>query len=278
MNCQDVDILLHPYADGELDLVPSLQIEQHLNKCADCAQQVSDLRQLGIALSSLSLYHSAPASVRERVQNAAFLALPAREQHSSGWRKNWLRPAAVAAAILFLIGASATTGLLLTRATAPANSRLEEGVLASHVRSLQVNHLTDVVSTDRHTVKPWFNDKLDFSPQVLDLSANGFPLTGGRLDYVADRPVAALVYRRGKHAINVFTWPSTHEAHTLARDFSRQGFHICEWQRSGMSYWAISDLGDEDLDRFVRLFQEHTADSQPEHELIQEKSSPPSRE
>jgi anti-sigma factor RsiW len=127
-------------------------------------------------------------------------------------------------------------------------------------------------------VKPWFNDKLDFSPQVLDLSANGFPLTGGRLDYVADRPVAALVYRRGKHAINVFTWPSTHEAHTLARDFSRQGFHMCEWQRSGMSYWAISDLGDEDLDRFVRLFQEHTADSQPEHELIQEKSSPPSRE
>jgi anti-sigma factor RsiW len=128
---------------------------------------------------------------------------------------------------------------------------------------MQVNHLIDVASSDRHTVKPWFSDKLDFSPQVPDLSAQGFPLSGGRLDYLADHPVAALVYRRGKHAINVFTWPSTDDSQKPKRDFSRQGFHICEWQGSGMSHWAISDLNAEDLDQFVQLFQEHTAESQP---------------
>jgi anti-sigma factor RsiW len=174
-----------------------------------------------------------------------------------------MRLAAIAAGILLLVGIPATLGVLLSRPTTPTGGRLEDWVFASHVRSLQVNRLPDLVSSDRHTVKPWFRDKLDFSPQVPDLSAEGFPLTGGRLDYLDERPVAALVYQRGKHAINVLTWPAGGSGDKGVQKFSRQGFHIREWQRSGMNYWAISDLNDEDLDQFVRLFQEHTTQSQP---------------
>jgi anti-sigma factor RsiW len=263
MSCQDVQNLLHPYADGELDLVRKLEIEEHISTCADCAGHESDLRSLRTVLSSPSLYHSAPARLRERIRGATSPTSPSAAQRRRTGRESWMRRAAAAAAILVLIGAAATMGVLLMRPTEPASGRLENWVIASHVRSLQVNHLIDVASSDRHTVKPWFSDKLDFSPQVPDLSAQGFPLSGGRLDYLADHPVAALVYQRGKHAINVFTWPFTDDGEQPARDFSRQGFHICEWQGSGMSHWAISDLNAEDLDQFVQLFQEHTAESQP---------------
>jgi anti-sigma factor RsiW len=255
MNCDEVQKLLDPYADDELDLVRHVEIEQHLAECTACAGQEQRLRSLRGALSAASLYHRAPAALRDRLQTAPVVR--PRERKGS-----WLRPAAIVASILLGIAASLMVGNFLRRGPV-ANDRMEDWVIASHVRSLQVNHLTDVVSSDRHTVKPWFHDKLDFSPQVPDLSASGYPLAGGRLDYLADRAVAALVYQHGKHAINVFTWPSTSDGAEAVRNFSRQGFHIRDWQRSGMNYWAISDLNDEDLDQFVRLFQEHTAPAQP---------------
>jgi anti-sigma factor RsiW len=259
MNCQDVKNLLDPYSDGELDLVRNLEIEEHLSTCAACAQQEKSLRSLRSALSSRSLYHAAPAALRDRVQQLQSApSLLARER-----RQSWVQPVAIAVGILLLIGISATIGVLLSRATNPTGGRVEDWVVAGHVRSLQVNHLTDVVSSDRHTVKPWFRDKLDFSPQVPNLSAQGFALSGGRLDYLDERPVAALVYQRGRHAINVFTWPAGSNGDKAVRDLGRQGFHLRSWQRSGMNYWAISDLNDEDLDQFVRLFQEHSAESQP---------------
>jgi anti-sigma factor RsiW len=260
MNCQDVQNLLHPYSDGELDLVRNLEIEEHLGTCPACAEQEKSLRSLRAVLSAPSLYYAAPATLRARLQVAPASSSAVVERQPIAPGANWMW-ATIAAGILLVVGVSATLGVLLSRATESAGGRLEDWVIASHVRSQQVNHLTDVVSSDRHTVKPWFRDKLDFSPQVPDLSAQGFPLTGGRLDYLAERPVAALVYQRGKHAINVFTWPAMNDGDKAVRDFSRQGFHIREWQRSGMNYWAISDLNDEDLDQFVRLFQEHTAQS-----------------
>jgi anti-sigma factor RsiW len=251
MKCPDVRHLLHPYSDGELDLVRHVEIEDHLTGCAECAEQEKHLRSLRAAISSSSLYHKAPASLPTRIQ----LATPPLTR---GRRRSSLQFAAIAAGVLLLIGASAAIGMLLSRARTPADDQLAEWVVADHVRSLQVDHLTDVPSSDRHTVKPWFRGKLDFSPQVPDLSPQGYALSGGRLDYLADRPVAALVYYRRSHAINLFTWPAVNDEEKAVRARSRQGFHIRYWQRSGMTYWAISDLNDQELDEFVRLFQEHS--------------------
>ncbi len=127
--------------------------------------------------------------------------------------------------------------------------------MESHIRSLQVSHLTDVGSSDGHTVKPWFRDKLDFSPHVPDLAQEGYVLSGGRLDYVAGRPVAALIYHRRLHVINLFTWPAANDETKAVRSMSRQGFHIRHWQTSGMTYWAISDLNDQEMDDFVGLIR-----------------------
>jgi anti-sigma factor RsiW len=250
MNCPDVQRLLHAFSDGELDLVRHLQVEGHLAECAACAEQEKNLRALRDAVSSASLYHRAPAGLRTRIQEmrpSSPLARDPRRVLSS-------RLLALAAGMLILIGGSAVLGALLARARS-ADDRLIEAVVASHVRSLQVEHLNDVASSDRHTVKPWFRGKLDFSPPVPDLSAQGYTLAGGRLDYVVDRPVAALVYQRRLHTINVFIWAAADERDNQVRALGRQGFHIRHWQRSGMAYWAISDLNDQELDDFVALFQ-----------------------
>ena len=152
--------------------------------------------------------------------------------------------------------------MLLSRAGASADDRLAEWVVAGHVRSLQVDHLTDVASSDRHTVKPWFRGKLDFSPQVPDLSPQGYALSGGRLDYLADRPVAALVYhRRLTRHQPLHLARRRRRRESRSQRLSRQGFHIRHWQRSGMTYWAISDLNDQELDEFVRLFQERSTET-----------------
>jgi anti-sigma factor RsiW len=251
MRCRDVQHLLHPYSDGELDLIRQVEIEEHLSDCAECAESEKNLRSLRAALSSPSLYHSAPAGLRSRIQQDMPLATRRK-------RRSAVRLAAIAAGVLLLAGASLTIGTLFSQAATSAEDRLAERVVVSHVRSLQVEHLTDVASLDRHTVKPWFVGKIDFSPQVPDLSEQGYALTGGRLDYLADRPVAALVYSRRLHVINVFIWPAVNDEEKAMRGFSRHGFHIRRWQRSGMTYWTISDLNDQELDEFVRLFQEHS--------------------
>jgi len=256
MKCEDVRHLLHPYSDGELDLVRQIEIEQHLAGCAGCAEQEKNLRSLRAVISSPSLYQRAPTALRSRIQLAS--APVARERRGSS-----LQFAAIAAGLLLLIGISATIGFVVSNARHSADDQLAEFVVGGHVRSLQDGHLTDVVSTNQHKVKPWFQGKLDFSPQVPDLTAQGYELSGGRLDYLPDRPVAALVYFRHAHAINVFTWPAASNEDQAMRRLARQGFHIRSWQRSGMIYWAISELNDQELDEFVQLFQERTPESHP---------------
>jgi anti-sigma factor RsiW len=248
MNCRNVLPLLNPYSDGELDLVRQVEIEEHLRECAECTKQEEHLRSLRAALSSPSLYYRAPTALLNRIQNPT-------PQVRFGRRQTWARSMAVAAGILLLLGTGAALGVLWSRTGASADDRLTDWVVASHVRSLQVEHLKDVASSNQHTVKPWFLGKLDFSPKVLDLTPQNFMLSGGRLDYLTDRPVAALVYDRRSHVINLFTWPAADDEDKAVQGFSRQGFHIRHWQRSGMTYWAISDLNDQELDEFVRLLQ-----------------------
>lgn len=251
MNCQDVSGMLHVFSDGELDLVRHVQIEEHLAECAACAEREQQLRTLRTVLASPSLYYRAPTELRTRVELAT-------AQVTSNRRRSLRQMAAVAAGVLLLIGTSATIGAFLSRMGSSSDPQLADWVVAGHVRSLQVDHLADVLSSDRHTVKPWFRGKLDFSPQVPDLSSQGYTLNGGRLDYLADRPVAALVYHRRLHTINLFTWPAGDDREKAVQSLSRQGFHIRYWQRSGMIFWAISDLNDQELNEFVRLFQEHS--------------------
>jgi anti-sigma factor RsiW len=242
--------LLNPYVDGELDLVRHVEIESHLTGCTGCAEQEKRLRALRSAISSRSMYYRAPAGLRARLQPLA-PAEPLARRRPSG-----LQLASIAAAILLLLGGSAMLGALLSRAGPSADEQLAERVVESHVRSLQVpSHLADVVSSDKHTVKPWFRDKLVFSPLVPDLAREGYVLSGGRLDYLAGRPVAALIYHRRLHVINLFTWPAGSDEAKPVRSLSRQGFHIRHWQESGMTYWAISDLNDQEMDEFVRLFR-----------------------
>ena len=158
--------------------------------------------------------------------------------------------------LLLLSGIVAAIGFLLFHTGSSAEAQLAELVVAGHIRSLQAEHLTDVASSDRHTVKPWFQGKIDFAPKVIDLSDEGFILSGGRLDYLTDRSVAVLIYHRRRHVINVFMWPTTNDREISTQKLARNGYHLRQWQRSGMIYWAITDLNDAEFDDFVRLFQE----------------------
>jgi anti-sigma factor RsiW len=252
MNCPDVQRLLNPFSDGELDLVRHLQVEGHLAECATCAEQEKNLRALRETVAESSLYHRAPTALRARLGVA-----PSSRRRPS----TWLRVAAIAAAILLALGT--VLGVSLYRQDR-SSERLAEWVVASHVRSLQESHLTDVPSSNQHVVKPWFRGKLDFSPQVPDLASQEFTLSGGRLDYLIDRPVAAIVYYRRLHAINLFVWTAADEEDKPVRTLTRQGFHLRFWQHAGMNYGAISDLNDRELDEFVRRYQEGIRETHPD--------------
>ena len=261
MSCQENSALIHGYLDAELDLVHNLQVEDHLLECATCAQKYRNLQALRSAVRDGGLYFRPPEDLAARIhlllRESDTAARPAvtsiREAPNKMRRWSWQAAAALAASLALVA--------VLTYRFAPGASRLSQGdlvvqeVMASHVRSLLADHLTDVPSSDQHTVKPWFNGKLDFSPPVRDLSQQGFPLVGGRLDYLDERPVAALVYQRRKHVINLFVWPSSEE--TQEKALMRQGYNMHHWAEAGMSYWAVSDLNNGELEEFVRLVQTH---------------------
>jgi anti-sigma factor RsiW len=257
LNCQEALRLLHGYLDGELDLVNSLQIEQHLQDCRSCAlEQANDLA-LRQALRGGELYFKPPEALAGRVRlalAAADIQAPAPRRAPArplGQRWRWLGVALALAAVVIV-----TWGLARGLANPPADTAIAQQVVASHIRSLMPDHLTDVASTDQHTVKPWFAGKLDFSPPVVDLADQGFPLIGGRLDYLDNRPVAALVYRHQQHLINLFIWPSTSAAGAqLTVD---QGYQVEHWAGSGMTFWAISDMAAAELQTFVQLLQQQT--------------------
>ena len=253
MSCQQTHELIHGYLDGELDLVKSIEIEKHLVHCHACTQNYEALRSLQSRLSDNALRFEPPARLEKHLRSA--LRSEKKTQSASlifRWR--WVVAASSVLAAVVIIWAIAA----VSSRQSPEDVLAQE-VVASHVRSLMAaNHLTDVPSSDRHTVKPWFDGKLDYSPTVKDLSQQGFSLSGGRLDYIGNRPVAALVYQRRQHSINVFVWPATEAPATNGRASERQGYNLIRWSNAGMTYWAVSDLNLAELQQFVQLLKEQT--------------------
>jgi anti-sigma factor RsiW len=248
------------YLDGELDLSRTIEMETHLQSCADCAGELARQQALRAALQRGSLAYAAPAALREKIRSSLHsAAAPVAVRESiSAWRPFAILRWAGAFAILALCVVTAWQFMPGRRGPASEPGLVAE-VLASHVRSLEANHLMDVASTDQHTVKPWFDGKLDFSPPVEDLASDGFPLVGGRLDYLENREVAALVYQRRKHFINVFVWPSAAGTSSSPTTESQQGYNLMRWSRGGFQFWAVSDVGAADLAEFVRLLEVATA-------------------
>jgi anti-sigma factor RsiW len=253
VTCQETQNLLHGYIDGELDLIRNIEIEQHMNDCQTCSLAREEQVALREVISESSLYFVAPDGLQRRVKTALRAV---NSQKATPWlmSRRWLTIAA-SAAVLALSGIVIWT-ILSGRTRSNADDLVAQEVVSSHVRSLMASHLTDVVSSDQHTVKPWFDGKLDFAPPVKDITGQGFPLVGGRLDYIGNRAVAALVHQRQNHYINLFVWPSTGDTKQPEQILSRQGYNLIHWDKSGMTFWAVSDLNTAEFREFVRLWQD----------------------
>ena len=249
MTCGETKNLLNAYVDGELDSTGSLSVESHLQRCESCLTDVENMRALTSAIEGGALRFKAPQRLKRNVQAAIRAANPAATRSLFGWR--WV--GALASAVLIV---ALTWVVISQRTKSSQETLLVNDIVASHVRSMMANHITDVSSSDSHTVKPWFGGKLDYSPPAIDLTAQGYRLVGGRLDYLQNRPVAALVYQRSQHFINLFVWPSNESAIRQDDQLTRQGYNLIHWTKSGMTYWLVSELNPTELNECARLLKE----------------------
>ncbi|HSS46769.1 MAG TPA: anti-sigma factor [Burkholderiales bacterium] len=253
MNCDETRNLMHGYLDKEIDLVRAMEVEKHLEGCAECKALYSQETAVQSTIRERASYYAAPKYLEARIR----AALPKPGKKAMVFRQpnlNWLSFAASMAFAVVI-----TWGVALNFNAASEDERLTEEIISDHVRSLMANHLSDVASSDQHTVKPWFNGKLDFSPTVIDLTTQGYVLVGGRLDYLNNRPVAVLVYRHRKHFINLFIWPEESREKSLVRTKTKQGYNLIHWKDSGMVFWAVSDLQENELMQFASLLQQPAA-------------------
>ena len=273
MNCQEIADLMDGYLDGELDALTSQRVEQHLRDCPKCEQAYEVETVMAHAISQTAPYYKAPLELRERIQVSLREAIgaPTSRGAAGAGLLPVRRPEAVRRGVFFdmpwnwlaLAAAIAVAAIVdssfLPRLRQPgADQFLATQLIASHVRSLMADHLTDVASSDQHTVKPWLDVKLDFAAPVTDLAGDGFPLIGGRLDYLDNRPVAALVYGRRKHFINLFVWPATSDEAKAPKTITREGYQLVHWADSDFNYWAVSDVNVNDLQLFKQQFETRT--------------------
>jgi anti-sigma factor (TIGR02949 family) len=276
MNCEEATKLMDGYLDGELDPITNQEIERHLRDCRGCDQAYEAQRALVRAIGSAALYHKAPMELRQRIQSSLRNEIGAKATRNStrgsqvmqtkkqpepgaalfGMPWNWLGLSGLGLAAAIIFAAIIFSNLAPQLRRPGADEFLATQLIASHVRSLMANHLSDVASSDQHTVKPWLDTKLDFAPPVADLSNKGFPLVGGRLDYLDNRPVAALIYQRRKHFINLFVWPVESNAAKGTETISRQGYQLLHWVNSDFNYWAVSDVSEADLQGFKQSFEQ----------------------
>ncbi|MGH6984286.1 MAG: anti-sigma factor family protein [Stellaceae bacterium] len=236
-------LLVQADFDGELDAAQAAALAAHRADCPICQAATESLGHVRQALREQAPYHRAPDALRARLTaQAAPRRVPL--MRAAGWRR---------AAAAFVAGGAIAASVMLAIVPSGAPG-LPDQVLAGHLRALEPGHLEDVVSTDQHTVKPWFDGKLDFAPPVKDLKADGFPLEGGRLDYLDGRRVAAMVYGRAKHVIDIYAWPET-GANTMPTILERDGYTLIRWRQNGMALWAVSDVEKTQLEDFCRRWR-----------------------
>jgi anti-sigma factor RsiW len=245
MICRDAQTLMHAYLDAELDPSVCLQYEQHVGECLACKKALAEQQSIQGQMKADSLYFAAPEGLRERLR-----ASLQRQSRSASRRfpMHWVAAAACVALCVSL-------GFALARFSFDASSRdpLTQEVASAHIRSLQADHIVDVPSSDSHQVKPWFAGKMDFSPPTPNLENDGFHLVGGRMDYVDGRPVAAIVYRRREHIINMFVWATSGTDSKDIRQETRQGYNLVHWSKDGMNYWLASDLNLTEMNELAHL-------------------------
>ncbi|GAO39196.1 hypothetical protein SCH01S_28_00550 [Sphingomonas changbaiensis NBRC 104936] len=244
--CIDREMAVQSLADGELDSMNALELEAHLQDCPGCAATLARLRAVRAKLVNAEPRYRAPEALRARIEamiGPEAEGEPARPARTLPWFGGGA------------IGALAASMALLFAAPQLTSTALQDQLIAGHIRSLQASHLVDVATSDRHVVKPWFNGRVDFAPPVAELAPQGFPLVGGRLDYLDGRPVAALVYRRRLHSINLFVRPAPALASPVAATTHRDGYSLTRWVAGGLEYWAVSDIDSGDLQAFRTAFR-----------------------
>ena len=240
---------MQAYLDDELDAAAAVQVSSHLLTCAGCSAAFEELLALRTVIERHGTHYRAPAQLQQRIRASLRDEKPKRRALSS-WPWVWINLAVAAAS-----SAAFAVTLALYLAQPSSGDRLNEEIVASHFRSLMSDHLADVASSDQHTVKPWFGGKLDFSPPVYDLGHRGFALLGGRLDYVAGRPVAAMAYLHGKHVLNLYVWPAHGARDAGLYATSLQGFQLLSWTQRSMHFVAISDMNAHDLTEFAETLK-----------------------
>ena len=244
MTCEEAEVLLHALIDDELDAGHAREVEAHAAGCARCAAQLLAYRELHQAMRGGALRHAAPASLRHSIDRA----MP---QPSTTSRRALLKGLALGG-LMSAVAAASVTVVIVRQ---DRDSRILGEAISAHLRSLQADHLTDVLSSDQHSVKPWFNGRIDLAPPVIDLTAQGFTLIGGRLDFIDGKPVAAIVYRRRVHVINLFVAQGLGSVLPAPKLDSVQGFNIRRWTDQGLNLLAVSDINRDELEEFGAKFE-----------------------